>query len=265
MKESVDLKKDLEFFYRGKQPLIIEWEAWIWKTAIVEEFAKEKNIPIYKVLASSLDETDIAWIVIYNKETNTADTISPLLAKNCKEPCIVFFDEINTARKEVQDTLLTLIQSRTFPNWDTIHNDVWFVAAQNPALNYNNYEMSPAMKNRFAWVSYKAKEKKFAEYLKKNIKSELYQIVIDWLEKEKIKFSDMNDDYSTFTSPRSISNLLKSSMTISELVEYAPSFVSIETSTYLKTINIKDKAWIENEIFDKSFMWFNRKWTSFIK
>ena len=264
MKTTKDLKKELNIFFQNKQPLIIEWEAGIWKTAIVEEFANEQWLPIHKILASTLDETDIAWIIVHDKETNSARTISPLLAKYCQEPCIVFLDEINCWRKETQDTLLTLIQSRVFPNWDTIHEDVWFVSAQNPALKYNNYEMSPAMKNRFAWLYYKADEYTFANYLKTKEQTELKDIIIEWLEKWDITFSDYNEDANTFTSPRSLSNLLKCVNTKQELVEYAWAFVSNSTHLYLKTISLTNKQCRENEIFDKWFTWFKLKATKFI-
>jgi len=79
----------------------------------------------------------------------------------------------------VQDTLLTLIQSRTFPNGDKINKEVWFVGAQNPSISYNNYEMSPAMKNRFAWLHFEANEQTFAEYLKTKRKTSLISIIIE--------------------------------------------------------------------------------------
>ena len=273
MYKTKNLLGDLNVF-RKKVPLMVEWEAWIGKTSIIEEFSKNKNIKLHKVLSSSMDETDIAWIIIHDKETNSAKTISPILAQHCQEECVVFFDELNTARKEVQDTLLTLIQSREFPNWDTIHPGVRFIAAINGGLSYNNYEMSPAMQNRFAWVKYVANEKKFATYLKKNIdknKEEIYSIIIEWLTNWWIKFTQLDDEDGgdeiehTITSPRSLSNLLTTVNNIKELLKYCGSFVDNRTCLYLKTINKKDKKWVENEVFDLGFKWLKKNKTKFIR
>lgn len=266
MKVVLNLEEELNFFYNSKFPLMIQWEAGIGKTAIVEAFWKSKNLPIHKILASSLDETDIAWIIIHDKKTNSALTISPKLQKNCQEPCIVFFDELNTARKEVQDTLLTLIQSRVFPNWDTIHKDVWFIAAQNPALEYNNYEMSAAMKNRFAWLEYKPSINSFCNYLswRENNKKDIYNIFIDWLKQEKIKFSDMNNlDINTYTTPRSICNLIDSVNSIKELLQYSAAFVDNSTVLYLNTLKIKDIPNEANAIF--WFKWFKKNKSTLIR
>jgi len=266
MKITNDLKEDLQFFFKTKNNLIIQWEAWIGKTSIIEAFWKENNMPVIKVLASSLDETDIAWIIVHDKKTNSAKTISPFLYKQIQKPCIVFFDELNTARKEVQDTLLTLIQSRVFPNWDTIHKDVWFIAAQNSAIDYNNYEMSPAMKNRFAWLEYIPSIESFCSYLenREDKKKNLYDIFIEWFKKEKIKFSDTkNQDIYTYTTPRSICNLIDSVSSFKELLQFSPAFVDDSLVLYLKTLIIKENQNEANEIF--WFKWYKRNKSVFIK
>ena len=147
----VSLREILERGLRKPSlPIAIVGNPGCGKTAQIKKFARDYGLLLIKKLTSSLDETDTAGIVV--REGDSAVTLSPDWGKRLgRERGILFLDEVNTGRKEVTDTLLTIVQDRELPNGDKLHPETMIIAAMNDGDQCDNYRLNPAFINRFFW------------------------------------------------------------------------------------------------------------------
>lgn len=214
--------------------LAIEGQAGMGKSAIVEAWAASHNIPVVKLLASTLSEEDIAGVIVADHEKHTGEYYSlGLLDRVVKEQTVLFLDELNTSVKETADALLTLIESRHLPDGTPLHPETIIVAAMNPAVAYGNYELSPAMRNRFAWVSWSQDAKEWWKNFGVTVPEEDdVRVMIDKLINEDgLQFTDdkgFTEETNTFTTPRSLTRLLQFAQTVEEVKTFAPSFIGKE-------------------------------------
>ena len=126
----------------------------IGKTAIIESRYEH----VEKILLSTKREEDIAGKPyrdgIYERTT------MPELFENLKQAdkdgltTCLFLDEIDKARQEVADTLLTLVQSRKIGRWELPENTK-IIAAANPPEWGGGDGVSQAMQSRFAVIDFK--------------------------------------------------------------------------------------------------------------
>lgn len=268
---------------RPSVPVLIESDPGQGKTFIIEEWAAQHGLPLVKLLASTMDETDIAGIIVHDKNTNSATTVSPDWYQKLKPDNgyggrgILFCDELNTARKEVADTLLTLVCSRHLPNGDRLGDGVMIVAAQNDAKQCDNYELSPAMRTRFMKCGHAAKPMEWLQWFvgKQHSLDTLlppYQTLKEWLAwfhsdpdngadkkalvtaaiKEKGLSFDSGDDFvkkDLPTTPRGLTNLAYWTSSAAEMLQWAQGFVSPETATILKSVDSSVYHNVGNSIF----------------
>lgn len=116
------------------------------------------------LLLSSCTEEDIAGLP-YREDNKERRTMPPFIerireaVKNKKKTCL-FLDEMDKARREVADTLLTLI---THPQHFGISEEVDIVAAANPPEWGGGDGISQPMLTRFAVINYKPNVEKWAE------------------------------------------------------------------------------------------------------
>jgi hypothetical protein len=199
------------------------------KTMVVEDYCQRNNLPLVKLLSSSLDETDVAGIVISTAEKRimkTADgglcirpsedggakTLSPDWVKKLASGGILLLDELNCARREVQDSLLTLVQSRHLPNGDPLHSSVLIVACMNDFVQCNNYSMSPAMRNRFAWFSVVPSVPQWLSWAQERLHPEVFAFFTLAFQRGLVFSPDadfMDESQNLFTTPRSLWNLIQ--------------------------------------------------------
>ena len=238
--------------------LAIEGHAGFGKSHIVEKWAEKNNLPIVKLLASTLSEEDIAGVIVANHEKKTGEYYSlGLLDTVLKEPAVLFLDELNTASKDTADALLTLIESRHLPDGTPLHKDTVIVAAMNPAIAYNNYELSPAMRNRFAWVNWTQTAKQWWKSFGGEIDAaDEVVVMIDRLIHESgLEFTDdkgFTSDSNTFTTPRSLTRLMQFSTTVEDMKMFAPSFIGKEASALIDAykevdVDIRGNAFFKRE------------------
>ena len=211
--------------------LAIEGQAGMGKSAIVESWANENDIPVVKLLASTLSEEDIAGVIVADHESHTGEYYSlGLLDKVVKERTVLFLDELNTSVKETADALLTLIESRHLPDGTKLHPETIIVAAMNPAIAYGNYELSPAMRNRFAWVRWTQNAKEWWTNFGVEVpEDDDVRVMVDKLINEDgLMFTDdkgFTEETNVFTTPRSLTRLLQFATSVQDVKLFAPSFI----------------------------------------
>lgn len=249
------------------------------KTALIEEWCRVNKRPLVKLLASCLDETDVAGVMVPRGER--AVTLSPNWVDELGENGVLFCDELNTSRREVQDTLLTIIQSRHMPNGEKLPKGVMIVAAMNPAEMCDNYEMSPAMRTRFMWCKYSYGINKFVAWFTgqnvSTISASKYQAPTDhqtfdeWLslfressefeaDKKALLFEAVKlgldftpdldfADKDHATCPRNLANLTYWTRNASEMVQFAPAFIDEKEVNILKSVPMTCYKNVGNSIF----------------
>jgi MoxR-like ATPase len=249
------------------------------KSQIVEDYARSNKLPLVKLLTSTLNEDDIAGIVVSTavkvlkqdddgnvcmvpSVDGSAKTLSPSWLKVLENGGILFMDELNAGRKEVQDTLLTLIQSRHMPNGDKLHPHVRIIACMNDYVQCNNYCMSPAMRNRFAWFQVKPNISQWLSWLKSKVHAEVYAFMTAAF-KRGMQFSDdkafMKDEENLFTTPRSLFNLITfcggcdknadGLKIVQEIVGFSKNFVDVAAQGVMKTLGAEAKKDRSNAVF----------------
>ena len=135
----------------------------IGKTAIINSQYSYCEV----VLLSTMTEEDISGLP-YHEGSVEHRTEPPLFrrlreAAKQHEKVALFFDEIDKARREVADTLLTLIASRKVGEWTLPDNcDIW--AAANPPEWGGGDGVSQAMQSRFCVIEYKPNLQSWLEW-----------------------------------------------------------------------------------------------------
>jgi len=271
---------------RPSVPVLFEGNPGSAKTSFLEEYAEKRGLPIVKLLASTLDETDIGGVMVADHEKKRAAQWSPdwydmLCPDNGHGGRgILFLDELNCGRKEVLDTMLTLVCSRHLPNGDPLGEGVMIIAAQNDSTQCDNYELSPAMRNRFMHVDHGISEEQWfawvnnddpgmvsrplqpfttlAQYTKwlreKPEHDEDKKILVRESIKLNLKFctgKKIMDNYSPCT-PRSLFNLMYWTESAHNMIQWVEAFCPKEVLTIFKSVKVAAFRTAGNAPFDGS-------------
>lgn len=195
-------------------PLAIVGDAGTGKTSIIKQWATDNGYELNLFLANTASEDDVAGAISPDHVKKLAVSY-PLekLHRSTTTKTVLFLDELNTARREVQDPLLTLIQDRVLPNGTPLHQDTIIVTAINPSATYNNHELSPQLRNRFMWFYHKPTEQTWASWLMKQPLGETDggKAIVQLIMAGTIKFDRdeaFTEERNEFTTPRSLYNLL---------------------------------------------------------
>lgn len=270
-------------FYKPEVALALESAPGCGKTAMIRDWCEQNNIPLVTLIASTMDETDLGGLP--SKDGDEVTYLNPKWLRKLGNRGVLFLDEINTARKEVQDTLLNLIQTRILPNGTKLSDGVLIIAAMNPAEMCDNYEMSPAMRSRFMWCKLVDSAAKHYAWVTgqdlsytSNIPAPVKYITFkDWLnrfrhdpefeadkkalygEALRLGFEFTAEDCVTDTKiaacRRSMDKLLYWTANAYEMVKWAPAFIDDNNASILASVNLEAIDNVANSVFKNS----NRK------
>jgi hypothetical protein len=126
----------------------------IGKTASVYAYGLRNNLPVVTIIASIREPSDFLGLPVINKETNSVDMCPPGWAKQLVEygKGVLFFDEINTAPKAVQDALFRVVLERVVGELE-LPRTVKVIAAANPIQgSIQRWRLDPALRARFKHV-----------------------------------------------------------------------------------------------------------------
>lgn len=184
-----------------KVPILLVGAPGIGKT----EITKSKYDYCEILLLSSQTEEDIAGIPYRNGE-NEKRAIPRFIQrlKEAKGKRCLFLDEIDKARREVADTLLTLITNQEYFGIDS---DVDIIAAANPPEWGGGDGLSMPMLNRFSVINFEPDFDEWREYVnKKYNNSKIINKIMDRIENKEIPFLEHNGEGLSFrlTCPRSL-------------------------------------------------------------
>jgi MoxR-like ATPase len=239
-------------------PLAIVGDAGTGKTSIIRQWAIDNGYEMNLFLANTASEDDVAGAITPDHEKKMA-VAYPLekLHRSTTHKTVLFLDELNTARREVQDPLLTLIQDRCLPNGTPLHPETVIVTAINPSATYNNHEMSPQLRNRFMWYYHNPSEYDWTQWVGTTelgatpAGKHLEAMVLDGTLKFD-KDEAFTDERNEFTTPRSLYNLLKVSRgSVSRLKALAENLVAPSTAEAIRLHGYNDKDSRGNSFFEE--------------
>jgi MoxR-like ATPase len=102
------------------------------KSALAKEVSEALSTPLGTLIGSTLDPTDVGGLPVVRVDGKGIDRVPlALIQRLCREPGILFLDEIACAPPAVQAAMLRLILERVAGD-EELHPDTRVIAATNP-------------------------------------------------------------------------------------------------------------------------------------
>lgn len=148
------------------------------KTSRITAWAKKNGLNLVKVLASTMDDTDLGGVIAANTKDGVASKLASTQFDELETTpnSVLFLDEWNRAPATVRGTLLTLIQDHQIPDPRVrggaryLPNFLFTIAAINPSnADYNVDELDPAELGRVMVVNVPADPKNLIGYLRNEL------------------------------------------------------------------------------------------------
>lgn len=171
------------------------------KTESVRSLAEALGLKIKAYSCSTLDPfTDLVGVPVPRESADGTEKLVMIRPKDIDEANIVFFDELNRARKEVQDAVLEIINNRSI-NGELLPNLKCCWAAINPpGEDYNVDDLDPALMDRFdLFVEFKPRPS--VAYMSQHMSEPVAKAINAW-------FNDHNNSKrESYISPRRLVKL----------------------------------------------------------
>lgn len=134
--------------------IIVRGPHGIGKSALAKELAKrlsERDGIGYELIDRRLAQmTEGDMLGLPTIEDGTTRFNPPdFIAKACRQPCVLFLDEINRASREVQNVGMQLTLDRELSNGAKLHPQTVVISAVNEGALYQVTRMDPALRDRF--------------------------------------------------------------------------------------------------------------------
>jgi hypothetical protein len=149
------------------------------KTETVRQIAADMGYKVKSYSCSTLDPfTDLVGVPI-PKEENGRTVLKMIRPIDIDEAEIVFFDELNRARPEVQDAVLEIINNKTINGEPLPKLKCCWAAINPPNGDYNVDELDPALMDRFdAYIEFTPRPS--VAYMSQTMPKEVAQALKSW-------------------------------------------------------------------------------------
>lgn len=151
----------------ANQTVLLIGDPGVGKSAIMYLAAKELDMPLFVLLGSTLDPTDIGGLPMRSNDGTHVIRIPLEEIQRCSEaPGVLFLDEISAAPGPVQAALLRLILERKAGSV-TLHPETRVVAACNPPEQAPaGFELSAPLMGRMAVINFRPNDDEVIEHLR---------------------------------------------------------------------------------------------------
>lgn len=180
------------------RPVFIWGAPGIGKSALVEQFAKEVDLPCVSLLGSQLAPEDIIGIPKING--NTSEFLPPkMIAKS--EPYVLFLDELNACSQEVQKAFYSLIHEKRIGEYHLPEGSIIIGAGNRAQDSAIVKTMSSALINRMFHVQMRADTRQWIKWAQHE---GIHEWVINYLiQRPDHLFSEPPKTEEPFSTPRS--------------------------------------------------------------
>ncbi len=151
----------------ANQTVLLIGDPGVGKSAICYKASEEMGLPLFVLLGSTLDPTDIGGLPMRAPEGNRVLRLPLDEIYQCSErPGILFLDEISAAPGPVQAAMLRLILERKAGSI-TLHPETRVVAACNPPEQAPaGFELSAPLMGRMAVVNFRPDDDEVIDFLR---------------------------------------------------------------------------------------------------
>ena len=152
------------------------------KTESVMQIADELGLKLKVFNCATLDPyTDLIGVPVPSKNDDGSDELRMVRPRSIDDADVIFFDELNRARPEVQNAVFEIIQFGTI-NDEELPNLKCCWSAMNPADGeYKVDDIDPALRDRFD-VSHFMKPRVSVPYMATKMKKETALALREWWE-----------------------------------------------------------------------------------
>jgi len=120
------------------------------KTESVRQLAEDKGFTLKSYSCATLDPfTDLVGVPVPKVDKDGKDYLKMIRPVDIDEADVVFFDELNRSRPEVQDAVLEIINNRTINGEPLPKLKACWAAINPPNGEYNVDDLDPALMDRF--------------------------------------------------------------------------------------------------------------------
>ena len=159
------------------QAILMKGPTGIGKSAMAASVAKELGLPLIDVRTAVMDEGTMGGIPNLQaiNETGVAhNAMYGWFVRACREPVVLFLDEINRAMLPVLQGAFQLVLDREMGNGPDgqpyrLHPETRLLAAGNFGAEYESEDLDPAMQRRFMVVDLKPTTEDWLEWAKGKI------------------------------------------------------------------------------------------------
>ena len=174
---------EIESGGRDFQNVLFVGAAGTGKTSRIKAWAQKHDINLVKVIAATMDETDLSGVITPNLEKGVAAKLATAEFDELGDVSrsVLFLDEWNRAPQAVRATLLNLIQDHQIPDYREktgmrfLPNFLFTVAAVNPSddIGYNTDALDDAELGRVIEYEVAPDSKAWLDYTRANLNSQL--------------------------------------------------------------------------------------------
>lgn len=258
------LKEAMPFALKAKIPLMLVGHHGIGKTEGVRQFCEEQGHLLRIVNLGTQEVGDIIGLADFEKDKSGNNVATKFMipdwAKQIKEFCeanpdkhaVLFFDEINRARRDVLQVVFPIllegrIHTTVFPK------NFYVMGAMNP--NTEDYIVTDisdkALMDRFCHIKLKPSTPEWFEYAKSR---KFEDAVIMYLKEDPKMLSAELEDFSIERKPsrrswEAVDRVLKTKAPVNILEELVSGLVGFEAATaFIKSLSATDKPISGKEI-----------------
>jgi len=162
----------------AKFPILIRGRHGVGKSELVYKTAKDLGLPIVERRASQMTEGDLLGLP--KVEKGITKWLAPEWLHNaCKNPVVLFLDEVDRATMEVRQGIFELCDSRKIAGY-TLHPDTLIFAAVNGGEHGAQYqvgEMDPAELDRYTVFDVEPTTEDWLDWASDRVSSEVWDFI----------------------------------------------------------------------------------------
>ena len=162
----------------AKFPVLLRGRHGIGKSTVVYQIAEERDLPVVERRASQMTEGDLLGLP--KVDNNVTKWLAPeWLDIACKNPVVLFLDEVDRATLEVRQGIFELCDSRKIAG-HTLHPDTLIFACVNGGQHGSEYqvnEFDPAELDRYTVFDVEPTVEDWLSWAEGNVCGEIWDFI----------------------------------------------------------------------------------------